>query len=70
MDRESRSALSNKDMLFTLLTAIIKKHGQIIISEDEMSQVVKDDMVMMYYDKANKKIILSMHMLTGPDEIF
>ena len=70
MDRESRSALINNDMLFTLLTAIIKKHGQIIISEDEMSQVVKDDMVMMYYDKANKKIILSMHMLTGPDEIF
>ena len=70
MDTKSRSALNDKDMLFTLLTAIIKKYGEIVISEDEMDKVTKDDMVMMYYDKTNKNIILSLHLLTGPSEIF
>jgi len=73
MDEEKRSTLNDKEMLFTLLTAIVKKsNGEIRISEKEMDSVVKTDMVMMYYDKANKEIILSLHLLNGPadDQIF
>ena len=67
MDSENRSALNDKEMLFTLLTAILKKSGgEIKISEDEMDRVTKKDMVMMYYDKKQKEIILSLNLLTGP----
>ena len=73
MNSDERSALNNKEMLFTLLTALIKKgNGELRISEDEMDAVTKSDMVMMYYDKAAKEIILSLHLLSGPndEEIF
>jgi hypothetical protein len=65
MKKEERSALTDENMLFTLLTAIVKKSGgEIRITEDEMDSVSKKDMMMMYYDKNNKQIILSMHLLT------
>ena len=73
MEKNGRSALDDKEMLFTLLTAILKKgSGEIRISEDEMDSVTKKDMVMMYYDKNAKEIILSMNLLTGPadDQVF
>jgi hypothetical protein len=73
MNDDKRSALNDKEMLFTLLTAFVKKNGgEIKISEDEMDAVTKKDMVMMYYDKVAKEVILSTHMLTSPlsDETF
>ena len=67
MNSDERSALNNKDMLFTLLTALVKKSGgEIRIAESEMDSVTKSDMMMMYYDKSAKEIILSLHLLTGP----
>jgi hypothetical protein len=67
MDSDKRSALNDKEMLFTLLTALVKKFdGEIRISEDEMDAVTKKDMMMMYYDKSAKEIILSMHILDNP----
>ena len=67
MNSNERSALNNREMLFTLLTAIVKKSdGEIRISEDEMDAVTKKDMMMMYYDKGAKEIILSLHLLSGP----
>jgi hypothetical protein len=64
ISNEKRSALNDKEMLFALLTAIVKKsNGEIRISEKEMDSVAKTDMVMMYYDKANKEIILSIKRL-------
>ena len=67
MNRDKRSALNDKEMLFALLTAIVKKNnGEIIISEDEMDAVTKKDMMMMYYDKGAKEIILSLSLLTNP----
>ena len=67
MDSDERSALNDKEMLFTLLTAIVKKsNGEIRISEDEMDAVTKKDMMMMYYDRDKKEIILSMHWLAKP----
>ena len=73
MNSDERSALNDKEMLFTLLTALVKKYdGKIRISEDEMDAVTKKDMMMMYYDKSAKEIILSLHFLKGPadDECF
>ena len=67
MDSNERSALNNREMLFTLLTALVKKSdGEIRISEDEMDAVTKKDMMTMYYDKSAKEIILSLYFLTGP----
>jgi hypothetical protein len=67
MDNSERSALDDKQMLFTLLTAILKKSGgEIRISENEMDSVVKKDMMMMYYDKAAKEIILTMSLINSP----
>jgi len=69
MNSDERSALNNREMLFTLLTAIVKKSdGEIRISEDEMDAVTKKDMMMMYYDKGAKEIILSLHLFTNPTE--
>jgi len=65
MDGERRAGLSDEKMLFTLLTAIVKKQGgEIRITEDEMDAVTKKDMMMMYYDKNAKEIILTLHLLT------
>ena len=67
MDSGERSALNDSDMLFTLLTALVKKSdGELRISEDEMDAVTKKDMMMMYHDKDKKEIILSLHMITSP----
>ena len=61
MNSERRGLLDDKQMLFTLLTALVKKNGgEIKISEDEMDSVTTQDMMMMYYDKNSKEIILSM----------
>lgn len=67
MDQKERSSLKDEQMLFTLLTALVKRSGgEIRISEDEMDSVVKKDMVMLYYDKSNKELILTTHLLTNP----
>ncbi len=62
MNEKQRSSLSDDKMLFTLLTAIVKKlGGEISITEDEMDDVAKRDMLMMYYSKPTKEIILRTH---------
>jgi len=67
MKEEDRAPLNDTDMLFTLLTAIVKKSGrEIRITEEEMDAVKKSDMMLMYYDKTNKEIILSLQLLKGP----
>ncbi len=69
MNEEVRGALSDQQMLFTILTALVKKEGgEIKITEDEMDSVKKSDMMLMYYDKKKKQIILTLHMLSGPTE--
>ena len=68
MGEKERSALEDEQMLFTLLTAIVKRSGgEIRISEDEMDSVSKKDMVMLYYDKPKKELILSTHFLKNPN---
>ena len=52
------SILRNRDHLFTFLTALIKKNGgQLIITEQEIMDVQKNDMVSVKYDQTNKTII-------------
>jgi len=67
MNSEKRGLLDDKEMLFTLLTAFVKKNGgKIKIHEDEMDSVTTRDMMMMYYDRDNKEIILSVSLLNTP----
>ena len=66
MNSEKRGMLDDKQMLFTLLIAFVKKNGgEIKISEDEMDSITKQDAMMMYYDRGNKEIILSMKLLNS-----
>lgn len=73
MNEKERTALNDEQMLFTMLTALVKKNGgEIRITENEMDSVTTKDMVMMYYSKNTNEIILSLSLLntTVSDEIF
>ena len=73
MDQDERNALNKEQLLYTMLCALVKKNdGEIRIKENEMDEVTKHDMMAMYYDKANKEVILSMHFLNTSieDEVF
>ena len=60
MKKEERSKLDDNQMLFTLITALVKRAGgEIRISEEEMDSVIKQDVMMMYYDKEASEIILT-----------
>ncbi len=66
MNKDDRDALSDNDMLFTLLTAIVKKSGgEIELSANEMDGVSTKDMLMMYYDQVDDTIILRTHFASG-----
>jgi hypothetical protein len=68
MGEKERSGLDDEQMLVNLLTAIVKINGgEIRIPEIEMDAVNKKDMIMLYYDKSNKEIILSNHFLKNPN---
>lgn len=50
--------LSNRDHLFTFLTAIIKRSGgKLVITEAEIEKVTKNDLVTVKYDPKAKSII-------------
>ena len=58
------SILRNRDHLFTFLTALIKRNGgELILTEQEIMDVQKNDMVSMKYDQENKKIIFEVESL-------
>ena len=66
MDHSDRSSLDDQQMLFALLTALVKKSGgEIRISEVDLEAVTKSDIMMMYYDKVSKELILSLQFLGG-----
>ena len=66
MDSKYRSSLDDQQMLFALLTALVKKSGgEIKISEVDLEAVTKSDIMMMYYDKVSKELILSLQFLGG-----
>ena len=64
MNENDRSTLNDKQMLFTLITALVKREGgEIRISEEEMDSVIKQDIMMMYYDKKLAEMILTVKLL-------
>tara|TARA_Y100000114_G_scaffold135226_1_gene135949 strand:- start:47 stop:289 length:243 start_codon:yes stop_codon:yes gene_type:complete len=51
--------LQDPDYLFSLLTILVKKNGgKIKISEEEMNNVSKGDLIGMYYEPGTKSLIL------------
>lgn len=73
MSKENRNSQSNEQLLYTMLCALIKKNdGEIRIEEAVMDSVDRYDNMMVYHDKDNKEIILTLHLLNSPlqDEVF
>lgn len=61
MNKSERDSLSDNQMLFTLLTALVKKSGgEIMLTEHDMDSVLPSDSVMMYYDKGKKIVVLTL----------
>ena len=51
--------LQDPDYLFSLLTILVKKNGgKITITEEEMNNVSKGDLIGMYYEPNTKSLIL------------
>ena len=51
--------LQDPDYLFSLLTILVKKNnGKITISEDEMKNISKGDLLGMYYEPKSGNLIL------------
>jgi len=51
--------LQDPDYLFSLLTILVKKNGgKITITEEEMNNVSKGDLIGMYYEPNTKCLIL------------
>ena len=66
-DEEKTSVLNNRDHLFTFLTALVKKNGgQLELTEQEIMNVQKNDLVSVKYDQAGKKIIFEVNTLDDP----
>ena len=71
MNDESRSLLNDEQMLFTILTAIVKNsQGSVLaITDEQMDSVSKEDVLLMYYDNESNQIILSMNVLSSDSNI-
>ena len=51
--------LQDPDYLFSLLTILVKKNGgKIKITEEEMNNISKGDLIGMYYEPKTKNLIL------------
>jgi len=73
MSKANRDSQNKEQLLYTMLCALIKKSdGEIRIEEAAMDSVTRRDNMMIYYDKNNKEIILTLHLLKSPlqDEVF
>jgi|TARA_Y100000310_G_scaffold58087_2_gene53293 hypothetical protein len=61
----SNSILQNRDHLFTFLTALVKKNGGVLVlTEDEITNVEKNDLVSVKYDVEAKEIIFEVTSLS------
>jgi ABC-type enterochelin transport system ATPase subunit len=70
MNDSERGALSNEQMLFTMMSALVKREGgEIRISSQEMDSVTGRDMVAMYFDKTSEEIVLTNHLLEPPSDV-
>ena len=54
--------LSDREYLFTLLMAIVRKEGdELRISEDTLTGVTKEQSLALLYDKGSKEIVLKVN---------
>tara|TARA_R110000744_G_scaffold44498_6_gene99254 strand:- start:1713 stop:1970 length:258 start_codon:yes stop_codon:yes gene_type:complete len=59
------SILQNRDHLFTFLTAIIKKNGGVLaLTESEIANVEKNDLVSVKYDVKLKELVFEVSSLS------
>jgi hypothetical protein len=64
---KKRSYLGDARYLLVLLTAIVKKEGgELILSQDELTAVVANDLITMMADVKTKNIVLRVNYLTDP----
>ena len=55
---KEKSVLNNRDHLFTFLIAIVKKNGnELRLTEDEIIQVQKSDLMSLTYDVEKKELV-------------
>jgi len=51
--------LNDPEYLFSILTALVKKNnGKIVITEEELQNVTKGDLIGMYFEPKTRNIIL------------
>jgi len=51
--------LNDPEYLFSILTALVKKNGgKIVLSEEELQNVSKGDLIGMYFEPASGAIVL------------
>tara|TARA_R110000772_G_scaffold234458_1_gene346027 strand:- start:883 stop:1128 length:246 start_codon:yes stop_codon:yes gene_type:complete len=63
----SNNRLSDPDFLFSVLTAIVKKSGgEMVITEEELSNISKGDFLGMYYEPKTGNLILKE---VGPEDM-
>ena len=69
MDRDDRKSLNDQQMLFTIITALVKREGgELVVTPSDMDAVKKEDMLLMYFDKNTENIILTNHIKAAPTE--
>ena len=63
--------LDNKQYIFTLLTALVKRNPnqEIRISEEELIQVTKKDLVMLLWDSDTSEVVLKVNPVTMPGDM-
>jgi len=63
----NKKLLEDSEWLFTMLTAILKREGGVLkVSDEQLLEVTKKDIVGLYYDKKDNCTILK---LVNPAEI-
>lgn len=69
MSNDKKSPLNDEQMLFTMITALVKRDGgEIRITADEMDAVTKKDLMLMYFDKKKQEIILTTSLMNPLSE--
>jgi len=63
--------LDNKQYIFTLLTALVKRdpNQEIRLSEEELIQVTKRDVVALMWDKNTSEVVLKVNPINALDDV-
>ena len=61
-------SLDNKEILFLLLSALLKREGGAIqIEEEELTAVTKNDIITMKFNKNTNSVVLELVAVFEPD---